>query len=148
MTKVPSDDEDRAVKIFALIMSYMGDFPAKDASPAQLAMQIINKGLGHSPALRDEIFIQIVRQLTDNENKKSEMRGWNLLKLISAYFHPSAEFYLGFRSWLYASTHTLNFSTEISSIEKNIAVVGNYGMRQMHATLDEVECLEVRDLFY
>jgi hypothetical protein len=53
-----------AVEVFKLIQSYMGDRKAK-AAPNQVALDIVIKGWG-CVELRDEIYIQLCRQTTEN----------------------------------------------------------------------------------
>ena len=53
-----------AVEVFRLIQSYMGDRKAKSA-PNSVALEIISKGWS-SVELRDEIYLQLCRQTSDN----------------------------------------------------------------------------------
>jgi len=53
-----------AVDVFKLIQSYMGDRKTKSA-PNCVALEIISKGWS-IVELRDEIYIQLCRQTTDN----------------------------------------------------------------------------------
>ena len=56
-----------AVEVFRLIQSYMGDRKAKSA-PNSVALEIISKGWS-SVELRDEIYLQLCRQTSDNPRK-------------------------------------------------------------------------------
>lgn len=78
-----------AVQTFTAIMKYMGDYPVKQArSPLELTNQIFGPPSQHS-ALRDEIYCQIMKQLTNNNNSLSLERGWQLLWLCCGMYPPS-----------------------------------------------------------
>lgn len=53
-----------AVETFKLIQMYMGDRKVKQLSH-QTALSLANKGWSNA-GLRDEIFVQLLRQTTDN----------------------------------------------------------------------------------
>lgn len=57
-----------AVEMFKLIQMYMGDRKTK-LTQSQLALEITSKGWTMGPDLRDEIFIQICRQTTENKKE-------------------------------------------------------------------------------
>uniref|UniRef100_A0A4W6D9R3 Myosin VIIA n=1 Tax=Lates calcarifer TaxID=8187 RepID=A0A4W6D9R3_LATCA len=73
----------------ACLAFYMGDYPSKRArSVNELTDQIFEGALKAEP-LKDEIFCQILKQLTDNHIKYSEEKGWELLWLCTGLFPPS-----------------------------------------------------------
>ncbi|MGH0186718.1 UNVERIFIED_CONTAM: hypothetical protein FKN15_022405, partial [Acipenser sinensis] len=68
---------------------YMGDYPSKRTrSVNELTDQIFEVALKSEP-LKDEIFCQILKQLTENHVKYSEEKGWELLWLCTGLFPPS-----------------------------------------------------------
>uniref|UniRef100_A0A672Z279 Myosin VIIAb n=1 Tax=Sphaeramia orbicularis TaxID=375764 RepID=A0A672Z279_9TELE len=94
LKKVLAHDElsQEACLVFLNILlpcTYMGDYPSKRVrSVNELTDQIFEGALKAEP-LKDEIFCQILKQLTDNHIKYSEEKGWELLWLCTGLFPPS-----------------------------------------------------------
>ena len=78
-----------ATQIHKSILGYMGD--KQMPFPAMLAQDILQKGYAVS-GLRDEIYIQLIKQLTNNPRAESVAKGWQLLCMCVATFAPSPDF--------------------------------------------------------
>ncbi|XP_041367234.1 rho GTPase-activating protein 39-like [Gigantopelta aegis] len=133
-----------AIEVFKLIQMYMGDRKGRQ-SPMSHALEIVTKGWS-IPALRDEIYIQLCRQTTENKREESLQRGWELMAICLHFFPPTIMFdsYLeGFISRHLDSSDILNvpisqFANHCSHRLKRALVTGaKKGVRK--PTLDEVE---------
>ncbi|XP_041647355.1 unconventional myosin-VIIa [Cheilinus undulatus] len=79
----------KACLAFTAILKYMGDYPAKQQqSPLELTDQIFGPATKYEE-LRDEIYCQIMKQMTSNNNRFSIEQGWQLMWLCCGLFPPS-----------------------------------------------------------
>ncbi|XP_008207626.1 myosin-VIIa [Nasonia vitripennis] len=81
LAKLSNKDKQfqQAIKIFTNILRYTGDLPSNRQSTAtEITDQIFGIAL-QDELLRDEIYCQLMRQLTDNKIRLSEERGWELM---------------------------------------------------------------------
>ncbi|KAI5692660.1 hypothetical protein M8J75_002243 [Diaphorina citri] len=86
--------EDKTLKkeareLFKLVQIYMGDRKTKvGMSLNSVALEICTLGYT-KPALRDELYIQICKQTSENPRRESLRRGWELMAICLAFFPPS-----------------------------------------------------------
>ncbi|XP_029285210.1 unconventional myosin-VIIb [Cottoperca gobio] len=84
-----SELSHQASLAFTAILKYMGDYPTKQMqSPLELTDQIFGPAT-QNEALRDEIYCQIMKQMSSNNNRFSVEQGWQLLWLCCGMFPPS-----------------------------------------------------------
>ncbi len=87
LTQLEQENAKLAVKIHRAILGYCGDRP--NPTPDNLAYEILNNGI-NIKELRDEIYCQIMKQLSGNdEHPQSRTRAWKLLSLCLQTFPPS-----------------------------------------------------------
>ncbi|XP_053177675.1 unconventional myosin-VIIa [Scomber japonicus] len=79
----------KASVAFTAILKYMGDYPTKQMqSPLELT-DLIFRPATEDEAFRDEVYCQIMKQMTSNNNRFSVEQGWQLLWLCCGLFPPS-----------------------------------------------------------
>ncbi|XP_071773544.1 rho GTPase-activating protein 39 isoform X2 [Centroberyx gerrardi] len=79
-----------ACEMFKLVQAYMGDRPSR-LDRRHCALLIVTK-CWDMPGLRDELYVQLVRQTTGNTSPRSLAAGWELMAVSLAFFAPSPKF--------------------------------------------------------
>lgn len=79
-----------ACEMFKLVQAYMGDRPSR-LDRRHCALLIVTK-CWDIPGLRDELYVQLVRQTTGNGSPRSLAAGWELMAVSLAFFAPSPKF--------------------------------------------------------
>ncbi|OZJ06875.1 hypothetical protein BZG36_00023 [Bifiguratus adelaidae] len=81
----PLDKE--ALKCFRSIQRIMGDRQSGLSEDEEI-QSLLDKGIAHGQ-LRDEIYVQLCKQLTHNPDSGSSYRGWELMCVLTTTFPPS-----------------------------------------------------------
>ncbi|KAM8704369.1 hypothetical protein ACLKA7_008903 [Drosophila subpalustris] len=85
-------DKKTAIDMFKLVQIYMGDRKARQGmSLNSVAIDIITASLPQQQ-LRDELYVQLCRQTTENPKRESLIRGWELMAICLSFVPPSPTF--------------------------------------------------------
>ncbi|ALC46867.1 RhoGAP93B [Drosophila busckii] len=85
-------DKKTAMELFKLVQIYMGDRKARQGmSLNSVAIDIITASLPQQQ-LRDELYVQLCRQTTENPKRESLIRGWELMAICLSFVPPSPTF--------------------------------------------------------
>ncbi|KAG0031804.1 hypothetical protein BGZ82_006825 [Podila clonocystis] len=64
------------------------DLSIQSEDDIKLVLELIKKGLDHGE-LRDEIYVQMCKQLTENPSREGSIKGWHLFTILLITFSPS-----------------------------------------------------------
>ncbi|CAH0557546.1 unnamed protein product [Brassicogethes aeneus] len=109
LQKVLDDVElsKEACNIFAAILKYMGDLPAPKAKYATEYTDLIFSSALQDDLLKDELYCQIMRQLTFNRLCLSEEKAWELMYLATGLFVPNQGLFGELEKFLQSRLHPL-----------------------------------------
>ncbi|KAM6248740.1 rho GTPase-activating protein 39-like isoform 2-T2 [Porphyrio hochstetteri] len=88
-----------ACEMFKLVQSYMGDRQSR-MDRNHVALVMVTK-CWSMQGLRDELYIQLIRQTTDNTCYQSLAWGWELMAISLAFFSPSPKFQSYLEGYIY-----------------------------------------------
>lgn len=81
-----------ATEMFKLVQIYMGDRKARAGmSLNSVVMDIAAVAVANQP-LRDELYVQLCRQTTENHIRDSLISGWELMTICLSFIPPSPTF--------------------------------------------------------
>ncbi|XP_053104105.1 rho GTPase-activating protein 39-like isoform X1 [Hemicordylus capensis] len=95
-----------ACEIFKLVQIYMGDRQAR-MDRDHVALITVTK-CWSIQGLRDELYIQLIRQTTDNMGYRSLAWGWELMAISLAFFSPSPKFQSYLEGYIYRHLNQVN----------------------------------------
>eukprot|EP01132_Coremiostelium_polycephalum_P001329 gene1329-1675_t len=146
--------EKMALEIFSNILQYMGDIEKKKEtmSYSQIASFIIRMGI-QNVDLRDEIYCQIIKQITNHPGKReNRLRGWELLSLCCGSFAPKQRLLKYVSSFLLHRSANLDDDGFASACFARLQSISTLGPRALAPVAGEIEAVRrkspVRLKFY
>lgn len=134
-----------AVETFQLIMKFMWDLPlSKHQKETDVVFNLL-KMCRDIQDLSDEVYCQLIKQVTSNKSLKPEScgRGWRLMIIITAYVKCSDHFepYLVHFLQTTASDPKREFHGAAATCEMNLMKSFKYGGRKTPPSKDELNQL-------
>uniref|UniRef100_A0A4W5M887 Myosin VIIAa n=1 Tax=Hucho hucho TaxID=62062 RepID=A0A4W5M887_9TELE len=129
--------QDACMAFIDILYWLLANTPSRTRSVNELTDQIFEGALKAEP-LKDEIFCQILKQLTDNHVKYSEEKGWELLWLCTGLFPPSNMLLPHVQRFLQSRKHHSLAHDCITRLQKAL----RNGLRKYPPHLVEVEAIQ------
>ena len=136
LLKLPSSLEEIAIQLFKNLRSYMGDRNSSK-SPQLHAVKHTRLAMGSPEEVKDEAYMQVIKQVTRNPNPESAQRGWNLFAIMASCYPPSLELY-------YALIHYL--LDIVKTGDENLQKRANYIIIRLNKTFESRRRLSPSDL--
>jgi len=97
LIELPGKSGKDGTRMFRNLLGYMGDRSYN--FPEHLLIEMVTEALDKVP-LRDEIYAQMIKQLTQNPDSQSAFKGWSAMAVCLEAFPPNPEFENYFEVWL------------------------------------------------
>ena len=92
LLRLPSSLEEIAIQLFKNLVSYMGD-RTSSKSPQLHAIKHTRLAMGSPEEVKDEAYLQVIKQITRNPNPESALKGWKMFSIMASCYPPSMELY-------------------------------------------------------
>lgn len=124
LLKINSDLISRAVKLFQVILKYMGVDSSDRVSPTSLdeRIELVSKLYKHSlkrSELRDELFMQVSKQTRNNPDRHSLIRAWELMYLCASCMPPCKEIGGYLSEYVHTVAHSISNDSEVQVLAMN-----------------------------
>ena len=138
------DDVEGSKQMFRNLLSYMGDRKSSKM-PLLHAKKFVKLVLIGNDILRDEAYLQIYKQLHNNQKFASLMRGWKMMAIASSCFVPKKdEIYNLMLNYLFFEMQNTKDNQIINHIKYIfVRMVRNKGKERHHVPCEEeLGCIE------
>ncbi|KAF5751772.1 putative calmodulin binding protein [Tripterygium wilfordii] len=124
LLKINSDLVSRAVKLFQIILKYMGIDSSDRVTPGSLdeRIELVGKLYKHTlkhAELRDELFAQISKQTRNNPDRQYLIKAWELMYLCASSMPPSKDIGGYLSEYVHNVSHNESADSEIQILASN-----------------------------
>ncbi|PIA26323.1 hypothetical protein AQUCO_09500055v1 [Aquilegia coerulea] len=124
LLKINSDLVSRAIKLFQLILKYMGVDSADRVAPISLEERIelvgkLYKQTLKRSELRDELFAQISKQTRNNPDRQCLIKAWELMNLCASSMPPSKDIGGYLSEYVHYVAHEANTDSKVQVLALN-----------------------------
>lgn len=121
LMRINAELVSRAVKLFQLVLKYMGIDGSSGTAPpsAQEQIDIVMKLYKHTlkrTELRDELFAQVSKQTRNNPDKFSSIKAWELLYLCASAMPPGKDVAAYLSEYAHDVGHAQDVDPEIQAL--------------------------------
>jgi hypothetical protein len=117
LLKHSSDNQARAVKMFSTVLQFMGVHGEmlSQVAALELAQKLLHQGLKRSE-LRDELYMQLVKQTRGCPAPAARVKAWQLLYLTAAAMPPTKDFMALVSEYVHACAHDDEEEEEVRAL--------------------------------
>ncbi|KAL3845048.1 hypothetical protein ACJIZ3_002451 [Penstemon smallii] len=124
LLKINSDLVNRAIKLFQIILKYIGVDTTDRLSPVSLdeCIELVSKLYKHAlkrSELRDELFTQISKQTRNNPDRHSLVKAWELMYLCASCMPPTKEIGGYLSEYIHTVAHSVSSDSEVQILAIN-----------------------------
>eukprot|EP01018_Ginkgo_biloba_P032013 Gb_25781 [translate_table: standard] len=124
LLRINSDLISRAVKLFQVVLKYMGVDTSDRATPLSVQEQIelVIKLYKHTlkrAELRDELFAQISKQTRNNPDRFFLLKAWELMYLCTSAMPPGKDIGAYLSEYVHDVAHAVNGDSEVQMLALN-----------------------------
>lgn len=124
LLRMSNDLMSRAVKLFQVVLKYMGIDAASGAAPVNSSgqMELLMKLYKHTlkrVELRDELFLQVSKQTRNNPDRASLQKAWELMYLCASAMPPGKQIAAYLSEYVHDVAHLQDSTPEIQTLALN-----------------------------
>jgi myosin-7 len=105
LLNIASELEETSIQLFKNLLSYMGDRRSSKL-PIKHVKKHIKLTLQSAEDLKDEAYVQVLKQIKDHKIYDKAMRGWSFFAILASCYAPSTELYYAILNYLISEIKT------------------------------------------